>query len=240
MAKSVKARWYFSLRSPYSWLCYRDLLATDPGVLDVIEWVPAWEPGERLRGQLVERGVEMPWMPMSRAKHFYILQDVRRLSKDRDLPMTWPIDNAPNWDVAHVGYLAAARAGAARAYVDRVYAARWERGENISDPAVIGAVGQEIGLGAELVSRAHEDEELLAQGLDVLEEVARDGLFGVPLFTVGREKFWGVDRLDRFVSTLRARVPMPDPSPTAAEYERMEFPELAHAVSDAGHAGGCG
>ncbi|MFD3697137.1 hypothetical protein ACFWUZ_13460 [Streptomyces sp. NPDC058646] len=34
-------RFYFSLRSPYSWLAYRDLHERHPDVADVLEWRPS-------------------------------------------------------------------------------------------------------------------------------------------------------------------------------------------------------
>ncbi|MEK8171043.1 hypothetical protein NKH77_20400 [Streptomyces sp. M19] len=51
---------------------------------------------------------------MSREKHFYILQDVRRLLRDRGLPVAWPVDRDPVWEVPHLAYFAALDAGVGR------------------------------------------------------------------------------------------------------------------------------
>src|SRR4030095_2728769 len=40
---------YFSLRSPYSWLAYRDLLDRYPDVAERVRWEPFWEPDESWR-----------------------------------------------------------------------------------------------------------------------------------------------------------------------------------------------
>ncbi|GAB3164224.1 hypothetical protein GCM10027258_85580 [Amycolatopsis stemonae] len=240
--RNAQPRWYFSLRSPYSWFCYRELAETEPEVLDEAEWIPVWEPDAVSARALAERGVELPVMPMSRAKNFYILQDTRRLAKERGLTMVWPVDREPVWEVAHLAYLAATDEGMGRAFLDRVTAARWERGENISDPAVIGAVAAELGLDPARYAAAKDDGELRRRGEDILSRVSDDGVFGVPMFVLGREKFWGTDRLGRFLDAWRARAakaaaaadPGPDPD------ERREFAELTRAVSDGGHAGGCG
>lgn len=236
--RNAQPRWYFSLRSPYSWFCYRELLETEPAVLHAAEWIPVWEPDPVSERMLAERGVELPVVPMSRAKNFYILQDTRRLAKERGLPMIWPVDRAPVWEVSHLAYLAATDEGMGRPFLDRVYAARWERGEDISDPAVLGAIAEGLGLDPARYAGAADDEQLRHRGIDVLTRVADDGVFGVPMFVLGREKFWGTDRLARFLAAWRARM-VTTPAESVSD-ERPEFAELAKAVSDGGHAGGCG
>lgn len=39
-----RPRWYFSFRSPYSWMAYRDLMADHRDVAERIDWLPFWEP----------------------------------------------------------------------------------------------------------------------------------------------------------------------------------------------------
>lgn len=227
-------RWYFSLRSPYSWFAYRDLLAHNPDVLDGLRWLPFWEPDERSTQLLAEAGVELPLVPMSRAKGFYILQDTRRLAQQRGLSVTWPIDRQPCWEVAHLAYLVAEDEGRGRAFVDRVYRARWQEDRNISDPAVIGELAAELGVDADRAAGAVDDPELRARGVRILAESAKDGLFGVPFFIHGHDKFWGVDRLREFVATVRGA----EQTEIAVPVE--DLPELATVGGDAGHAGGCG
>ncbi|WP_019819304.1 DsbA family protein, partial [Saccharomonospora saliphila] len=132
-------RWYFSFRSPYSWLAYRDLVDHHPDVAEAIEWRPFWEPDPEWSAVLAEAGGSFPYVPMSQAKHRYILQDVRRLAAERGLAMRWPVDRNPRWEVAHLGYLAARAEGAGAAYLAEVYRGRWERGEDISSPEVVAA-----------------------------------------------------------------------------------------------------
>ncbi|MGX8908982.1 DsbA family protein [Streptomyces netropsis] len=197
-------RWYFSLRSPYSWLAFRDLTERYPDVADVIEWRPYWEPDEVSNRLLAEEGVQLPYVPMSKEKHFYILQDVKRLSTERGLQVAWPIDKNPNWAVSHLGYLVAQDEGRGRDYIAAVSRARWELGHDIADRKVIAAVAEELGLDPDRVANAVDDERLRARGLDILREMERDGVFGVPFFIHRRDKFWGIDRLPAFVDTVRA------------------------------------
>ncbi|MEV4870833.1 2-hydroxychromene-2-carboxylate isomerase [Streptomyces syringium] len=197
-------RWYFSLRSPYSWLAFRDLTERYPDVADVIEWRPYWEPDEVSNRLLAEEGVQLPYVPMSKEKHFYILQDVKRLSTERGLQVAWPIDKNPNWAISHLGYLVAQDEGRGRDYIAAVSRARWELGHDIADRKVIAAVAEELGLDPDRVANAVDDERLRARGLDILREMERDGVFGVPFFIHRRDKFWGIDRLPAFVDTVRA------------------------------------
>ncbi|MDT9701432.1 2-hydroxychromene-2-carboxylate isomerase [Streptomyces sp. P17] len=223
-------RFYFSLRSPYSWLAYRDLLDRHPDTASALEWVPFFEPDELSRKLLAEAGGAFPYTPMSPEKHRYILQDVRRLAAERGLSFSWPVDREPVWEVPHLGYLAAARHGKGAEYIALAQRARWELGLDICDRAVIGGFGAELGLDPEELSCASDDSSLRAAGVRVLLEIQRDGVFGVPFFVDHFDKYWGVDRLPAFVAALAAKraadaVGTPDASPVSV---------------DDGHAGGCG
>lgn len=230
-------RWYFSLRSPYSWFAYRDLTKHHPDVLESIEWIPFWEPDARSTELLAQQGVELPLVPMAREKNFYILQDTRRLAEDRHLEVTWPIDRDPVWEVSHLAYLVAEETGKGKEFVDLVYRARWQESKNISDPAVIRGIADELGLDADRAAGAVDDADLRARGVQILAAAAKDGLFGVPFFLHGHAKFWGVDRVDAFVASLRG---VPRTELAVSDAELAALPQFASAGVDAGHAGGCG
>lgn len=226
-------RWYFSLRSPYSWFAYRDLLDRYPDVADAIEWIPFWEPDDRTAKLLAADGVELPIVDMSRAKNFYILQDTRRLARARGLAVTWPVDRDPNWEIAHLGYLVADSAGRGREYVALAYRARWEQSRDITDRATIAELAVELGLDAGRVSNASDDEAIRRRGAEVLTRSYRDGLFGVPFFIHGHDKYWGLDRLRAYAAKVRGEEPGED-------VELGWLDEPVTAGMDAGHAGGCG
>ncbi|MEU9031017.1 DsbA family protein [Streptomyces sp. NPDC048383] len=197
-------RWYFSFRSPYSWMAYRDLVGRHADVAAAIEWLPFWEPDEPALDELERSNIKLPYVPMSKEKHLYILQDVRRLARARGLDMVWPVDPAPRWEVSHLAYLAAERLGAGREFIAETYRARWELGEDISDPDTIRKIGEGLGLDPEALARAHDDPEIRELGLNALNSLHRDGVFGVPFFISGFDKYWGVDRLAGFAESVRA------------------------------------
>lgn len=225
-----RPRLYFNLRSPYSWLTLHDLTTHHSDLLDVLEWRPYWEPDPDSEALLKAAGGRFIYTRMSREKHFYVLGDVRRLAGDRGLRVKWPVDRSPRWEVSHLAYLEAARSSRGTEFAVAVSRARWEHGRDISDPAVIAEVGAAVGLDQARLVQAVDDPELIADGTRALVDVYRDGVFGVPFFVHGREKFWGLDRLDAFVKSMRRGGREPDPVPGT----------VAMAVSDDGHAGGCG
>ncbi|WBC07499.1 DsbA family protein [Micromonospora sp. WMMA1947] len=231
-----QATFFFSFRSPYSWLTYLDLRDRYADVADAVHWLPFWEPDEWTTRLIADQGGRFDYSPMSRAKHLYILRDIRRLSRERDLEMTWPVDRDPHWEVSHLPFFAAERQGVARRYVDRVYQARWQEGRDISDPATIVAIGDEIGLPG--TADVVDDPVVRKEGAAALAAAGRVGAFGVPFFVVDRDAFWGLDRLPLAVAALRGSVPRPadDQVPDEATVGMAS----GVASTDGGHAGGCG
>ncbi|GIG91758.1 2-hydroxychromene-2-carboxylate isomerase [Plantactinospora endophytica] len=253
MAVRRTPRFYFSLRSPYSWLAYRDLHERYPELVAELDWVPFWEPDEHSSRLLAEAGGEFVYTAMSRAKHLYVLQDVRRLTSARGLAFAWPVDREPVWEIPHLGYLVAARHGAGPAYLERAYRARWQEGRNICDRATVAEIAAELELDPAELSGAADDPEVRRQGVGALLDIYSDGVFGVPFFVHGFDRFWGVDRLAEFAASVAAKraparpaavaAPLPDNGSTAEPDSGPTAEPLlvgAPGRTDEGHAGGCG
>ena len=234
MSTAARApRFYFSLRSPYSWLLYRDLLKQYPDLAERLEWIPFWEPDEPSTRLLTEAGGEFAYADMSKAKHLYVLQDVRRLAAERGLSVSWPIDREPWWEVPHLAYVVARRAGRGRAFIDAAYRLRWEQGADICDPATVADLAATIGLDPAPLVSAPQDPSVRAEGVQALLSAYRDGVFGVPFLVDRFDRYWGLDRLPTFVADQARKAPSTKPSDDLAGASLK-------AGSDAGHAGGCG
>lgn len=228
-------RLYFSFRSPYTWMAVERLRAARSDVDELIEFIPYWDPDPDTDRALTERGAEFHYVQMSKAKHLYLLQDTKRLAQRYGLTMRWPIDIEPWWEVPHLAYLKAVRLGAGPAFFAAVMAARWQRGENICEPATVRAIGDALGLDGAALATATEDPEIRALGVDHLERAYHDDVFGIPYFRVGRHRFWGLDRLDDFLGAL--------PSPVQEEDPLAGVPAAVQAATrgyDTDTAGGCG
>ncbi len=87
-------------------------------------------------------------------------------------------------------------------FVDAAYAAMWEDGQDMGDPAVITEVIGAKGFDVERVmARAQEPAAKEALVANTQAAVAR-GVFGVPTFFAGDEMFWGKERLAQVEAAL--------------------------------------
>lgn len=236
-----RARVFFAFRSPFSWMAIHRLQAVVPDAFGILEFIPYWEPDARTASALSARGVEFHYVPMSKAKHLYILQDTKRLASRYGLSMMWPVDINPWWEVSHLGWLKARQLGRAAQFYEAVVAARWERGTNIDDPRVIHEAAEAVGLDGDVIVGAAEDADIRAEGVACLARAYDDDIFGVPYFRVGPHRFWGLDRLDDFLDVLRARADVRRPAAAVDPLDGVPW-ELRALVGayDTDTAGGCG
>jgi 2-hydroxychromene-2-carboxylate isomerase len=236
--KHKRPRFYFSFRSPYSWLAARYIGKRTHLPESEIEYIPFWEPDAVSLELLQVRGGEWLYTPMSKAKHLYILEDVKRLVTRAGCSITWPVDVEPWWDLPHLAWLAARRVGKEREFFWAVYRARWEEGKDICCRSVIRQLARDCRLDPEMLAAAPEDPSIREEGTEALYRCYRDSVFGVPFFILGRERFWGVDRAEDFVRRLEMTT-LADPATASVE------PLLVSAAGpgsfyESDHAGGCG
>ncbi len=223
-----KCRFYFHFRSPYSWIGARWMESVRSQV--AVEYVPFWELDQTSRRLLAEHGGEHSYVPMSKAKHLYILQDIKRITTQLGFKLRWPPSpEQQHWEVPHLAYLFARRAGLGDPFFDGVHRARWEQGRDVCDPNTIAAIASECGLDPAGASRAHEDESIRKESVQEMMRAYEDGVFGIPFFVHGYDKFWGIDRFALFLRSLRRELP---------EIGEVEAGVLPYYETD--HPGGCG
>jgi 2-hydroxychromene-2-carboxylate isomerase len=216
-------------------LAFRELHGRYPEICERLAWVPFWEPDPDSAALLAQQRGKFPYTEMSRTKHLYVLQDVARIARERGITLRWPVDRAPVWEIPHLAYLVALRHGHGPGYLAATYRARWEQGRDICDRATIHAVGVELGLDPDELAAAGDDPVLRQQGVQLLLQGCRDGVFGVPFFVQGHSRFWGLDRLSGFVRQLGA-----GESPATSWPDRVTAAIRSGTGADGGHAGGCG
>ncbi|SOH94994.1 2-hydroxychromene-2-carboxylate isomerase [Monaibacterium marinum] len=227
----MRGTYFFSFRSPYSWLASMGLKRLiDAG--DALELVPFFEPDAVRSAALQAQGGVFPYTPMSDAKHRYILKDVKRLTTRFGVSHVWPVDPDPWWEASHLGFLAARRLGHGLPFFWQVYRARWELGLDISRTETIAQICRSAGMDArqtQIVCDAPQDAEISSEGVAALHRVWMEDVFGTPMFTKRRTQFWGIDRLPDFLAAidedLDAQVPAGALATTPLEFD---------------HAGGCG
>lgn len=196
-------RVFFSLRSPFSWMALRRLQDEMPEVMDHLEFKPFWDPDPTTLAALRDQNADFHYVQMSKAKHYYILYDTKRLSQKFGYKMAWPIDDDPWWELPHYAWIHAQRVGLGLPFYEAITEARWERGENICDPEVLTRAAKQAGLDPQAALSAPEDASIREEGVAALAAGYRDDIFGVPYFRVGRHRLWGLDRVDDFKEIIR-------------------------------------
>lgn len=93
------------------------------------------------------------------------------------------------------GAVAAKKLGVFERYIDAMYAGMWEDGLDLSDPVVIQTSLARNALDAEVLLKAIQDPEVKSTLLDNTQKAFDQGAFGSPTFFVGKEIFFGKDRL---------------------------------------------
>uniref|UniRef100_UPI00356748E9 2-hydroxychromene-2-carboxylate isomerase n=1 Tax=Pontibacterium sp. TaxID=2036026 RepID=UPI00356748E9 len=134
-------------------------------------------------------------MPLAR-------QDIARFAKRLGIPLTPP---PPTTDptLAGIGSLLAEEKGLLRPYLIEVMRKEWAEGQDIGDPQVLLAVGEQIGLDRDEFSAALDNTAYADQLEHNAEEAATLGVIGVPTFVIGEQIFWGQDRIDFVLDELR-------------------------------------
>jgi 2-hydroxychromene-2-carboxylate isomerase len=197
-----RARFYFSFRSPYSWIAERLIDERYQFLKAALEYIPYWEPDAETARRLEEKKGKFLYRSMSREKHLYILKDIKRQVARYGYRLAWPVDRDPWWERPHLAYLVAAAHGRGDAFRRLVYRARFEAGRDVCDAAVVAEIAREAGLDPEEILAASSDPRLRDEGAEGLRRADRDGIFGVPFVAFGHHRFWGVDRLPEVVETL--------------------------------------
>lgn len=101
------------------------------------------------------------------------------------------------------GAVAAQQLGCFERYVDTVFAAMWERGLDMDDPAVIAGVLGDAGIDAPRLMQAAQEPSVKARLQRDTEAAHERGAFGAPTFFVDGEIFFGKDRLREVEDEIR-------------------------------------
>lgn len=93
------------------------------------------------------------------------------------------------------GAVAAQADGVLAAYVDAVFHHMWEEPKKMDDPGIVRAALAASGLDADRIMARSNDADVKASLVKNTEESVARGTFGAPTFFVGKEIFFGKDRL---------------------------------------------
>lgn len=197
-AKVVEFFW--DAASPYTYLAATQLAALSKATGAEIRWRPF------LLGKAFEASGNRPPVSVP-AKGKYLFGDVQLWAKfykaPFQFPSKFPISSLLPMRVACAALTTTdqgARFGLA------IMAAHFGEGRDISDPAVVKAVADGLGLNGDALLAAAQEQaakDLLRANTD---EAIKRGVFGAPTFFVGERMFWGNDRLQLLEAWLKGEL----------------------------------
>lgn len=157
----------------------------------------AWRPF--LLGPIfADTGLTTSPFNLNRAKGDYMWRDLQRVTAAMGLELRRPDPFPQNTLLAARMATALPDDGRRADFSRAVYRAEFAEGRAISDPEVLGAIADRLGLaGARLVIEAGTDDVKQALRASV-DEARSHGIFGAPSFvTADGELFWGNDRMEQ-------------------------------------------
>ena len=191
-ASSARPRAYFAFRSPYSRLGLHKLAQGGfDGELTVFTGPPD----------------DAPFSDPTANPHklAYYQHDVFRMTVRMGLPLALPDPFDPDYQPANTAYIAADRAGKGLAFALAVSDARWGEGKNISDSDVIAEAAYVAGWRDYDGAAIAGDGSLIQALKDQRQQIASDGVFGVPFLIDGKHRYWGHDRFDLWLEAQNDR-----------------------------------
>jgi 2-hydroxychromene-2-carboxylate isomerase len=183
--------------STYSYLTVTRIgrLAAQQGV--TLDWQPFFLPPVR-----DQQGLGFPF-PEASAKTAHMWRDLERRAGTLGIPYrrpgTYPVNSLPTARVA----LAGRQAGWCQRFTEEVFRLHWTEGcligteENLH--RALAAVGLDAAAVLLLANSPENKDALKAQTPRAVER----GIFGAPSFVIGRELFWGDDRLEDALAWAR-------------------------------------
>ena len=87
-------------------------------------------------------------------------------------------------------------------FIDALAPAIWEQRLDVSDAAAVAAVLTAAGFDADLLAAKTQDAAIKQALIDNTEQAVERGTFGIPTFYIGKEMFFGKERLGQIEEML--------------------------------------
>lgn len=188
---SEKIEFFYDVGSPYSYFAAAQVedLAKEAGL------PVAWRPF--LLGGVFKASGNQPPIAVT-ARGPYLLKDLRRCSEQLGVPLHMP-NQFPLNTLLPMRVLAGLPEAELPAATLKLFRAYWYDNLDISSPEVVADM-----LGVAAVAAAN-DEAVKQKLKDNSEEAVMRGAFGAPTFFVGKEMFFGADRIPQLKWWLATR-----------------------------------
>jgi len=137
------------------------------------------------------------------AKGRYMWRDLERICARLQLPFRHPSQFPRNGLLAARIACASATESWLPDFVRAVYRANFAEDRDIARPEILAGVLDELGLPAKEILERAETPPSKQRLREQTDEAIHLGIFGAPTFVVGRELFWGNDRLEDAIAWCR-------------------------------------
>ncbi|MCK0196056.1 2-hydroxychromene-2-carboxylate isomerase [Ancylobacter sp. 6x-1] len=192
--------YYFSIHSPFAFLGNEALAEIARRHEVQVVYRPV------LLGPLFDETGGLPLGKRHPARQRYRLVEMQRWQERRGvafnlMPLHWPFDPA----LADRLVIAAVEAGFdPGALVGRLFAAVWQRQENLAETATLLAVLQELGLPSDILVEA-SGQKIAGLYEENRRRAVESDVFGSPSYVLDGEVFWGQDRIELLEQALSSR-----------------------------------
>ena len=186
-----KIKFYFSFRSPYSWLAFYRLCKIADQLPVEIEYTPCFPPEEFANDPRKNKN-----------KSLYIAGDIKRFADAYGLKSYWPKPFDTDWIIPHSAYIYAQDNDKDITFALNAYSLRFEEGKNIGDDQLLSNIAGLSGLDPINTVQAAHDKQFQDRVISGMKATVRDRMFGVPFFIYNNQKYWGNDRLEWLLRDL--------------------------------------
>ncbi|PZA11470.1 2-hydroxychromene-2-carboxylate isomerase [Rhodopseudomonas palustris] len=197
---SRRIDYYFSFQSPWAYIGHQSLRRLVETYALELSYKPV------LLGELFSETGGLPLAKRHPARQLYRAVELQRWRDKRGLdfklwPKHWPFDAR----LADGVVIAALADGLdPEPYLQRAYAAVWERELDLTQKAVLTELANAAGLpGERLVAQAGSDQIRAAYEQNRLDAIAAN-VFGSPAYVLDGEVFWGQDRIELLEDALKS------------------------------------
>lgn len=196
-------RFYFDYISPYAYLAWTQMPAIAAQCDRPLDPVPILFAG--CLNAFGHKGpAEIP------PKRIYVIKNASRIAHRLRVPISAPPSHPFNPLLALRVTSLPMPAGKRRDLIDRLFAAIWVDGSDITDPDLVARMVDDVAIGlsgSAAIEKAQSTDAKALVRARTDDAVAR-GVFGVPTVEIDGELFWGVDSLDHIAPFVRGEDPI--------------------------------
>lgn len=190
---------WFDFSSPYSYIASELINELAAGHGRKVRWRPV----------MITAAFKASGLPMLTSvplKGDYSKRDFDRSARFHGIPYVFSQYFPANTLSAARAYywLHARDCALARQFAHAVFRALWREDRNIAELAVVGDIGEALGIARGELEAAITQQEIKDRLRAETDDAIAQGMFGVPYFNVDGEYFWGADRLphiDKWLQT---------------------------------------